>query len=61
MRSIVASDCAEAGDANDSAQATFVVFRPQPGAADRNVSEGDLKKYYEAHKAEFDRPARAVL
>ena len=48
-------------DANDSAQASFVVFRPQPTAADSAVSDGDLHAYYDAHRAEFDRPARAVL
>jgi peptidyl-prolyl cis-trans isomerase D len=48
-------------DAHDSAQASFVVFRPQPTAADNAVSDGDLKSYYDAHRAQFDRPARAVL
>ncbi|MDB4887953.1 MAG: peptidyl-prolyl cis-trans isomerase [Gemmatimonadetes bacterium] len=48
-------------DANDSAQASFVAFHPAPTDADRNVSDGDLKSYYEAHRSEFDRPARAVL
>ena len=48
-------------DANDSASISFVAFRPAPNAADSNVSDGDLKSYYEAHKAEFDRPGHAVL
>jgi parvulin-like peptidyl-prolyl isomerase len=48
-------------DANDSASVSFVAFRPKPTAVDSNVSDGELRKYYEAHKAEFDRPAQAVL
>ena len=48
-------------DANDSAAVSFVVFRPKPAAADSNVSESDLRKYYDAHKAEFDRPGRAAV
>ncbi len=48
-------------DANDSASVSLVVFRPAPTAADSNASEGDLRKYYDAHHAEFDRPGHAVL
>jgi peptidyl-prolyl cis-trans isomerase D len=48
-------------DAGDSAQASFVVFRPQATGADTAVSDADLHAYYDAHSAEFDRPARAVL
>jgi peptidyl-prolyl cis-trans isomerase D len=48
-------------DANDSASISFVAFRPQPTHADSAVSDGDLHKFYDAHKAEFDRPGRAVL
>ena len=48
-------------DANDSAAVSFVAFRPELGAADTNVSQSDLHAYYDAHKAEFDRPSRAVL
>ena len=48
-------------DANDSASVSFVVLRPKPTAADSNVSESDLRKYYDAHKAEFDRPGRATV
>jgi peptidyl-prolyl cis-trans isomerase D len=48
-------------DANDSASISFVALRPTPTAADSNVSDGDLRKYYEAHRAEFDRPAHASL
>ena len=48
-------------DANDSASISFVAFRPKPTAADSNVGDGELKAFYEAHKAEFDRPGRASL
>ena len=48
-------------DANDSAAVSFVAFRPQPTSGDANISDSDLKSYYDAHKAEFDRPGRAVL
>jgi peptidyl-prolyl cis-trans isomerase D len=48
-------------DANDSAQASFVVFRPAPAAADSAVSDSELRQYYDRHQKEFDRPARAVL
>jgi peptidyl-prolyl cis-trans isomerase D len=48
-------------DANDSASISFVAFRPQTGPEDTVVSDGDLRTYYDAHKKEFDRPARAVL
>ena len=39
---------------------SFVAFRPKPTGADTNVSTSDLRAYYDAHKAEFDRPGRAV-
>ncbi|MEP6620083.1 MAG: peptidyl-prolyl cis-trans isomerase [bacterium] len=48
-------------DANDSATVSFVAIRPQPTKADSNVAESDLRSYYNAHKAEFDRPGRAAL
>jgi parvulin-like peptidyl-prolyl isomerase len=48
-------------DGNDSASVSFVVFRPQPTAADSNVSDADLRKYYDAHKADFERAGRAVV
>jgi peptidyl-prolyl cis-trans isomerase D len=48
-------------DANDSASISFVAFRPTLTAADSNVSDSDLRKYYDAHRAEFDRPAHASL
>jgi peptidyl-prolyl cis-trans isomerase D len=48
-------------DANDSAAVSFVVLRPTPTAADSNVSDADLRKYYDQHKSEFDRPGRASV
>ena len=48
-------------DANDSASVSFVVFRPQPTAADSNISEADLRKYYDAHKSDFERSGRATV
>lgn len=48
-------------DANDSASISFVAFRPQVTAADSNISDSQLRAYYDAHKAEFDRPAHASL
>jgi peptidyl-prolyl cis-trans isomerase D len=48
-------------DATDSAAVTYVAFRPKLTAADSSVSDGDLRSYYDAHKSEFDRPARAAL
>ena len=48
-------------DANDSASVSFVAFRPTLTAVDSNISDGDLRKYYDAHRSEFERPARGSL
>jgi peptidyl-prolyl cis-trans isomerase D len=48
-------------DAYDSASVSFVVFRPTPTAADSNISDADLRKYYEAHKFDFERTGRATV
>ena len=48
-------------DANDSAEVTFVAFKPKPIGADSNVADSDLRKFYDAHKAELDRPGHASL
>lgn len=48
-------------DANDSASISFVAFRPTVTPADTNIPDADVRKYYDAHKAEFDRPAHATL
>lgn len=48
-------------DANDSASISFVAFHPTITAADSGISDASLRTYYDAHKAEFDRPSHAVL
>jgi len=48
-------------DASDSASVSFVAFHPTLTAADSSISDSDLHAYYDAHKAEFDRPSHAVL
>ena len=48
-------------DASDSASVSFVAFRPKLTAADSNVSDDELRKYYEAHHSEFDRPAHGSV
>ena len=48
-------------DANDSASIAFVAIRPKVTAADSSIADGDLQKYYDAHKAEFDHPATATV
>jgi parvulin-like peptidyl-prolyl isomerase len=40
---------------------SFVAFRPSPTAADSNVSDADLRKYYDAHKPDFERTGRATV
>ncbi len=49
-------------DAYDSAQVTFVAWRPEtlPDSA-VTVSDADVAQYYEAHKTELERPGRAVV
>ena len=49
-------------DQHDSAQVSFVAFTPanDPAAATA-ISDGDLRNYFEEHKAEFQGPGRAVL
>lgn len=48
-------------DANDSASISFVAFHPTVTAADSSIPDGDLRKYYDAHQAEFNRPSHAVV
>ncbi len=48
-------------DANDSASISFVAFKPASHKPDASIPDSDLRAYYDAHKAEFDRPGRAVL
>ena len=49
-------------DQHDSAQVSFVAFRPQNDTAlARSISDADLRDYFDKHKEEFRRPGRAVL
>jgi peptidyl-prolyl cis-trans isomerase D len=49
-------------DQHDSAQVSFVDFRPQPDSAlAKSISESDLKDYFDKHKEQFRRTGRAVL
>ncbi len=48
-------------DANDSASISFVAFRPTATGADTTIADSDLRKFYDAHTAEFDRPGRSVV
>jgi len=49
-------------DQHDSAQVTYVAFAPViDSAASKSISDGDLRSYFDKHKAEFTGPGRAVL
>ncbi len=49
-------------DQNDSATVTYVAFRPTVDTAEVGaISDGELRAYFDAHKADFKRPGRAVL
>src|SRR5690349_18779766 len=49
-------------DQHDSATVSYVAFRPTVNPTDvAAISDGDLQAYFNAHKAEFARPGRAVL
>jgi peptidyl-prolyl cis-trans isomerase D len=49
-------------DTHDSASVSFVSFRPVPTKVDMDaVSDADIRAYYAAHTAEFDRPGAATL
>jgi peptidyl-prolyl cis-trans isomerase D len=49
-------------DQHDSAQVSFVAFRPQADtAAAKAISDADLRDYFDKHKEEFRRAGRAVL
>lgn len=47
-------------DQHDSAQVSFVAFRPQPDSSSK-ISDADLRAYFDKHTEEFRRPGRAVL
>ena len=49
-------------DQHDSAQVSFVAFKPSPDdAAAKALSDADLRTYFDAHKSEFQGPGRAIL
>ena len=48
-------------DQHDSAQVSFVAFRPQPDTSSKAISDADLRAYFDKHKEEFRRPGRAVV
>lgn len=48
-------------DQHDSAQVSFVAFRPQPDSSSKSISDADLRAYFDKHTEEFRRPGRAVL
>jgi peptidyl-prolyl cis-trans isomerase D len=48
-------------DQHDSAQVSFVAFRPQFDSSGKGISDGDLRAYFDKHKDEFRRPGRAAL
>jgi peptidyl-prolyl cis-trans isomerase D len=49
-------------DTHDSATVSFVAFKPEVTPAMKAaVTDADLQKYYDAHKAEYDRPGAATL
>ncbi|HEY7234735.1 MAG TPA: peptidyl-prolyl cis-trans isomerase [Gemmatimonadaceae bacterium] len=49
-------------DQHDSAEVSYVAFRPQADSAlAKSISETDLRAYFDKHKEQFRRPGRAVL
>lgn len=49
-------------DEHDTAQVTYVVWRPAvDAAAEKAVTDAEARAYFEKHKAEFERPGRAWL
>ncbi len=49
-------------DAHDSAQVSYVAFRPPRDLRpDTTISDADLRRYFDAHKSEFERQGRAWL
>lgn len=49
-------------DQHDSAQVSYVAFRPTlDTTAAKAISDRDLQAYFDKHKSEFERPGRAVL
>jgi peptidyl-prolyl cis-trans isomerase D len=49
-------------DTRDTAQITYVAFRPSLiGDNEVTVAESDIKDYYDKNKKDFEKPARAVV
>jgi len=49
-------------DAHDSAQVTYVAFHAAlDSALSKSLSDGDLRAYFDKHKADFERPGQATL
>jgi peptidyl-prolyl cis-trans isomerase D len=49
-------------DSHDSVQASYVAFRPpQNLRPDTTIPEAELRRYFDAHKSEFERQGRAWL
>lgn len=49
-------------DLNDTAQVSFVAFRPAADLKpDASIPDSELRRYWERHKAELKQPGRAVL
>src|ERR671915_1435405 len=49
-------------DRTDSAQVSYVAFRPPANLPpDTTIPEADLRRYFEQHKSEFERQGRAWL
>ena len=49
-------------DSHDSAQASFVVFKPKvTKEVQAQVTDADVQAYFDSHKQEFERPGRAIL
>jgi peptidyl-prolyl cis-trans isomerase D len=49
-------------DQHDSAQASYVTFVPTvDDAAKKSVSDGDVRAYFDAHKADYQNAGRAAL
>lgn len=47
-------------DSHDSAQVSYVALRPT-AVAPGEITDAQARTYYDTHKAEFDRPARAAV
>ncbi len=47
-------------DSHDSAQVSYLALRPTT-VAPREITDAQARTYYDAHKADFDRPARAAV